>query len=152
MKLLSLILVLTLSFIYESIAQTDTLVINLKNNQVEKIDISQIKMIKFENVVSVDELSQQTRNLTLKGNNPNPFNEQTLIEFEIMKSGNVEIFIYDNAGNQIQKLECNNCTTGKNSILWNCLDKNSNRVPSGVYYYEVRFDNEIQSKKMILVK
>lgn len=152
MNFLILTLVFTLSFIIESIAQTDTLVINLKNNQVEKIAVSQIRIIQFENVVSVDEQSLKTRNLSVKGNNPNPFNEHTTIEFEIAKPGIVEIIIYDNSGKQIQSLKCENCQAGKNALQWNCLDANNNRVQSGVYYYEVRFRDEIQSKKMILIK
>jgi flagellar hook assembly protein FlgD len=133
-------------------SQSDTLVINLKNNQVEKIAISQIQKITFENVTSVKEQNKSTNNVVIKGNYPNPFQNQTSIEFEIPISGNVIIFIYDNKGNQIQKLECSDCQTGKNSIEWNCLDIRNKRVLSGVYYYEVRFGNESKTKKMLIIK
>lgn len=133
-------------------AQTDTLVIKLKNNQIEKIAISKIRTIKFENVTSVNEPTKNESGLSVVGNYPNPFQEQTNIEFEIASIGDVAVIIYDNSGKQTQKLECNNCQIGKNTLPWNCADKNNNRVESGVYYYEVRFNNEVQSKKMILVK
>ncbi|MBM2813408.1 MAG: Por secretion system C-terminal sorting protein [Ignavibacteria bacterium] len=133
-------------------AASDTLLIKMKNNQVEKIAVSQIQKIKFENITSVVESNNGACSLVAKGNYPNPFAEMTSIEFEISLSGNVEIIIYDNSGNQIHQLECQNCQAGKNSIQWNCLDKNNNKVNSGVYYYEIQFKNEIQSKKMILVK
>jgi flagellar hook assembly protein FlgD len=133
-------------------AQSDALLINLKSAQTDTIAIVQIQKIQFENVVSVEEQSEKTANLSVKGNNPNPFNEQTTIEFEIAKSGNVKIIIYDNSGKQIQTLKCENCRAGKNALQWNCLNANDNRVRSGVYYYEVRFNDEIQSKKMILIK
>jgi flagellar hook assembly protein FlgD len=90
--------------------------------------------------------------LTLNGNFPNPFNQLTSIEFEIAASGSVEIMIYDNVGNQIQKLECQNCIAGKNTLQWNCLDIKNNKVQNGVYFYEVRFNTDVQSKKMIVVK
>lgn len=133
-------------------AQSDTLVVNLKNNQKEKIAISDIKSIRFENITSTDEEPQQSTNLNLNGNFPNPFGEQTNIEFEIAEPGNVEIIIYDNTGNKINTLKCENCKQGKNQLQWNCLDFNNNRVSNGVYFYEVRFDNEVKSKKMIVVK
>ncbi|MEI6088974.1 MAG: T9SS type A sorting domain-containing protein [bacterium] len=133
-------------------AQTDTLVIKLKNNQSDKIAVSQIKKITFENVSGVQEHNKQTSTLIINGNNPNPFQEKTDIEFEITTLGNVEIYIFDNNGNQIQVLECINCQIGKNTVVWNCLDKNNNRVQSGIYVYEVRFNNEIKSKKMLMVK
>jgi hypothetical protein len=152
MKFVLLTFVLALTFIFESYAQNDTLVIKLKNNQSEKIAVSQIQKIQFENVTDVEEQTNLSYGLAVKGNYPNPFKEQTSIEFEIGLSGNAVVIIYDNSGNQIQKLECENCQTGKNTLMWNCLDNKNNRVQSGVYYYEVRFNNEIQSKKMILVK
>lgn len=152
MKISIVVLMLTLVFSIYVKAESDTLVIKLKNNQIEKIAVSQIQKIKFENVTGVDEQVVQANNLVIKGNYPNPFNEQTDIEFEITTSGTVIIIIYDNSGNLIQKLESSNCQTGKNTLQWNCLDKHNDRVRSGVYYYEVRFNNEVLSKKMILVK
>jgi hypothetical protein len=152
MKSLFFILALALSFLTNVCAQTDTLVITLKNKQVEKIAISQIQKIKFENILAIEDPSQQPAKLALKGNYPNPFGEQTNIEFEIESAGSVEIIIYDNSSKRIQKLNCNNCSAGKNTLQWNCMDMNNNKVPNGMYYYEVRFGNEMLSKKMIIIK
>jgi flagellar hook assembly protein FlgD len=152
MKFLILSILFTLVFCFCSKAESDTLVITLKNNQTEKIPISHIQKIQFENITAVGELIQSRKNLVTKGNYPNPFQTQTSIEFEIASNGNVEIIIYDNSGNQIHTLKCEKCQAGKNTLEWNCLDKNNKLVQSGVYYYEVRFNHEIQSKKMILIK
>ena len=152
MKYIFFITAIALSMLINATAQTDTLVITLKNKTVEKIAISQIQKMQFENVTAVDDQSKLSSGLTLKGNYPNPFGEQTSIEFEIENSGSVEIFIYDNSGKQIQKLECNNCQAGKNILQWNCLDNYNNKVQSGMYYYEVRYGNEVQSRKMIIIK
>jgi hypothetical protein len=152
MKSLITALVILVAISYSASAQTDTLVIKLKNNQIEKIAVDKIKTIKFENVTSVNEPTNTSAGLAVTGNYPNPFIEQTNIEFEISSIGDVELFIYDNRGNQIQKLECTNCQIGKNSLSWNSMDKNNNRVESGTYYYEVRFNSEVLTKKMIMVK
>lgn len=152
MRLLLKAFILLLFYSYGTEAQTDTLVIKLKNNQIEKIAISNISSVKFENVTSVNEPTKKESCLSVKDNYPNPFQEQTNIEFEIAYSGDVVVIIYDNSGKEINKLECNNCQIGKNSLSWNCLDTSHKRVENGVYYYEVRFNNETQSKKMLLVK
>ena len=93
MKFLCAIIILFLCLSFESNAQGDTLVINLKNNRVEKILISQIQKIQFENVTAVEEQSKLSNSLAVAGNYPNPFAEQTNIEFEIGSSGNVEVII-----------------------------------------------------------
>ena len=132
-------------------AQSDTLLIKLKNGTVEKIAVSQIKKVQFENVTSAVENSVLNNSLQVKGNYPNPFEEKTNIEFEIESAGEVQITIYDNKGNQIQTLECNDCQAGKNTLQWNGIDKAGNKASSGVYYYEVRYGKATQARKMIIV-
>ena len=149
MKIFYICLILSLTLALESKAESDTLIIHLKDGTSEKIDISQIQKIKFENITAVNEQNKPASTLVATGNYPNPFGELTSIEFEIAIPGNVEIIIYDVAGNQIQKLECSGCQAGKNTLQWNCIDKNNTKVQSGAYYYEVRFGNEVQGKKMI---
>jgi hypothetical protein len=152
MKFLVFSLFLSFIFYFTAMADGDTLVIKLKDNKTEKIAVSDILKIQFENVTGVDEEVMRLNNLNVKENYPNPFREQTNIEFEIASSGNIEVIIYDNSGNQIQTLKCENCQAGKNSLMWNCLDKNKNKVQSGVYFYEVHFGNELLTKRMIVIK
>ncbi len=142
-----------LSLTMNCIAQCDTLVINLKSGMVEKIEISQIQKISFENKTSVKKLSMQSNNLNLIGNFPNPFAEQTIIEFEIAYAGDVAIVIFDYNGLHIKTLKCINCPAGKNTIQWNGFDKNGTKVQSKTYYYVISFGKEFRSyKKMLIVK
>ena len=134
-----------------SYAQSDTLLIKLKNGTVEKIAVSQIKKVQFENVTAGVEDAVSSNSLQVKGNYPNPFAEKTNIEFEIETAGEVQITIYDSKGNQIQILECNDCPAGKNALQWNGIDKAGNKASSGVYYYEVRYGKATQTRKMIIV-
>ena len=135
----------------QSYPQSDTLLIKLKNGTVEKIAVSQIKKIQFENVTAGVEDAVSSNSLQVKGNYPNPFEEKTNIEFEIESAGEVQITIYDSKGNQIQTLERNDCQAGKNSLQWNGIDKAGNKASSGVYYYEVRYGKATQARKMIIV-
>ncbi|MFA6572066.1 MAG: T9SS type A sorting domain-containing protein [Bacteroidota bacterium] len=152
MKYILSILIFLLTFNFESKSQSDTLVIHFTNNKEEKIALSQIQKIQFENVTGVQEDKTMIGVLSAKGNYPNPFQELTNIEFEIAVPGNVEVYIFDYIGNMIQKLECANCQAGVNFLQWNCINQNGNQVNSGVYFYEIHLNNEIQSKKMIVIK
>lgn len=152
MKFLALSVIFIYALVLTSYAETDSLIIKLKDGNINKIAVSQIQKIQFENITDVDDNNYSSHFLVANGNYPNPFAEQTNIEFEIASTGNVVVVIYDNTGKQIQKLECDNCQIGKNTLLWNCYDENNNKVRGGVYYYEIHLKNEVQSKKMILIK
>ncbi len=152
MKQFTLFSILLFSFCLMAKAESDSLLIKLKDGNSEKIAISQIQKIVFENITRVDDQALPNGSLEVTGNYPNPFADQTIIEFEIANPGDVTIIIFDNNGNQVQKLECLNCHPGKNILQWNCLDSKNDQVLSGTYYYEVRYNNEIQSKKMIIIK
>jgi LAS superfamily LD-carboxypeptidase LdcB len=122
MKKLLTTLVLFVVFSIQSYSQTDILTIKLKNNSEENIELSKIQKITFENIVSVQTNEDQKQNLLVHGNIPNPFSEQTIIEFDIVNAGNVTVFIYNNIGYLLKRLECNDCREGKNSLIWNCID------------------------------
>jgi flagellar hook assembly protein FlgD len=135
-------------FVY---AESDSLLIKQKNNQIDKIAISQVQKIQFENLTSVNVNNQSIKNLQLSGNFPNPFSDLTNIEFEIAGSGNVEVNIFDIQGKQIQNLKYESCQVGKNSIQWNCLDENQNRVQSGTYFMMSTLEIKFNQKKCLLL-
>jgi flagellar hook assembly protein FlgD len=124
----------------------------MKDNRIEKISLSNIKKIQFGDATSVKEGNKSVNGIKIQGNYPNPFSNHTKIEFEIEQSGEVEILIFNTNGQIIQTLKCENCLAGKNSLYWNCMDKEDKIVPNGIYYYEVRFNNESLTKIMFLVK
>ncbi len=152
MRLLCSISILFFAFACLTKAQSDTLVIKLKNGTSEKIAIANIGKVSFERVTNAEDQGSTSKGLTVRGNFPNPFTTETEIEFTIPNGGSVEVRIFNTSGKQIQTLNCDNCTAGRNVLVWNCLDKDGNNVPSGAYIYEVRFGNEVQTKKMVLVK
>lgn len=152
MRLLCTISILFFAFACLSKAQSDTLVIKLKNGTSEKIAIANIGKVSFEKVTHTEDQNNVSKGLTVRGNFPNPFNVETEIEFSIPANGSVEVHIFNSSGKKVQTLNCDNCVAGRNVLAWNCLDKDGNIVPSGAYIYEVRFGNEVQTKKMILVK
>jgi hypothetical protein len=139
-----MILAQTLSY-----AQSDTLLIKLKSGATEKIPVTEIQSIKFINVTSVEEISSSIVTAT---NYPNPFMDYTTIEFEMEQYATVDIIIYDAGGNEIRKLECQECRVGTNQVLWDTKCSKGNSMGSGTYFYEIRIGEKVISKKMLLVR
>ena len=80
-------------------------------------------------------------------NYPNPFNPVTTIKFDIPTPGQTELIIYDILGNKIKTLVNDVKQPGRYEISWD-----ASGVSSGVYIYQLRVNEFITSKKMILLK
>lgn len=99
-----------------------------------------------------DELEMLPSSYSLEQNYPNPFNPETVISFNMPKSGSVQIKIYDVLGKEIRTLINEERNAGKHNIYWNATDEYGKRVSSGVYFYTISADNFSQTKKMVLMK
>lgn len=80
-------------------------------------------------------------------NYPNPFNPSTVISFKLAEQTNVELKIYDVLGNEIATLVNESRPAGNYEVEWN-----ASNLPSGVYIYNLRAGNNVQMKKMLLLK
>ena len=83
----------------------------------------------------------------LMQNYPNPFNPSTVITFQLNKSSNISLSIYNMLGQKIANLAKGYFTSGSHSLNWNAIN-----FASGIYYYELRTDSQRFIKKMILIK
>ena len=106
----------------------------------------------------------QPNNFILHQNYPNPFNPSTKIKFTIPTSplnpspyqgeGNRErlitLKVYDVLGSEIATLVNEESATGGPAIYEIEFDASS--LPSGIYFYQLRTGNFIDTKKMILLK
>ena len=86
-------------------------------------------------------------NFLLTQNFPNPFNPSTTIEFRIQESELISLKVYDVLGNDIATLVNEYKTSGSYEIEWN-----ASNYPSGIYFYQLRAGNFIETKKMVLLK
>jgi hypothetical protein len=83
----------------------------------------------------------------LSQNFPNPFNPNTTIRYQIPKSGNVTLKIYDVLGAEVTTLVNEEKVAGKYEVSFN-----ASKLASGVYIYRIQAGDFISSKKMILLK
>ena len=97
--------------------------------------------------VRVDELSKLQSEIILYQNYPNPFKDRTTIRFYLPYNDYVSLKIYDYLGNEITILINDYLREG-----YNIIDFNSMNIESGIYIYELRTNNSIKRKKMLIVK
>ncbi len=95
---------------------------------------------------------QQPIQFVLHQNYPNPFNPTTTINYRLKQTGDVYLTIYNVNGQQIRELVNAKQQAGPHAVVWNGLDNQSNAVAGGVYFYRLETGNQLQSKKMVLVK
>ena len=80
-------------------------------------------------------------------NYPNPFNPSTKIDFELPKSGNVSVKVYDASGREVESIFSGQLQAGKYSAIYNAKG-----IASGVYYYVLRAGDFYAVKKMVVLK
>ncbi len=99
-------------------------------------------------LVSVRNISQDVPGgFSLKQNYPNPFNPSTKIGLQVVKTGFVKVTVYDITGKKVAELVNSQLQQGSYEIQWNAAD-----YPSGVYFYTMRTDGYVQTRKMMLIK
>ncbi|MCL1850602.1 MAG: T9SS type A sorting domain-containing protein [Bacteroidetes bacterium] len=89
---------------------------------------------------------------SLKGNYPNPFNQSTMISFEIAKPGNVKIEIFNFRGQLVNTILNEYHLQGQYSVEWNGKANSGIQVSSGLYFYRMTTENGSETKKMLLMK
>jgi hypothetical protein len=89
----------------------------------------------------------------LSQNFPNPFNPTTNIQFAIPTSGQVRLDVYDILGNHVSTLVNEQMGAGNFRTTWNGMDKNGQKVATGMYIYRMQVGSSFQAvKKMLMVK
>ncbi len=90
--------------------------------------------------------------LTLS-NYPNPFNPETIIEFNLPEEGGVQLDIFNIKGQKIKSFANVQYLKGEHSISWDGTDMNNKSVSSGIYMYQLKVNDKIEKvKKMMLLK
>jgi len=88
----------------------------------------------------------------LSQNYPNPFNPSTTIVYDLQRAGDVQVNIYNSAGQMVATLIDDYYQPGNYSVLWDGKNAAGTAVASGTYFYELVVDNQHQAKQMILLK
>ena len=100
----------------------------------------------WELVSGINELSIEN-SYQLYNNYPNPFNPSTKISWQSPVSGLQKLKVFDVLGNEVATLVNEEKPAGTYEVTWN-----ASGLASGVYFYQLRAGNFIDTKKMILLR
>ena len=98
-------------------------------------------------VTAVNENLSFVNSYNLSNNYPNPFNPSTKLIYTIPERSNVSLKVFDLLGNEVAELVNNEIAAGTYHITFNATD-----LSSGVYFYQLRAGDFVQTKKMILLR
>ncbi len=89
----------------------------------------------------------------LRQNFPNPFNSNTVIQYSIPHAGEVELAIFNLEGKLVRNFNRMEKYPGSHSIVWDGKNNEGSSLASGVYFYQLKFENVlIDTKKMGFMK
>ncbi|MBN2105235.1 PKD domain-containing protein [bacterium] len=102
--------------------------------------------------VSVMNQAEIPETFDLKQNYPNPFNPVTRIVYQIPKTCDVKISIYNSLGQKIRELVQDSNTPGVYTIFWNGHNDLGQKVPTGIYICRMSASGHIIYRKMMLIQ
>ena len=88
----------------------------------------------------------------LGANYPNPFNPETQIAYTLSTAGPVELAIYNILGQRVRILVQEIQAAGSYQVVWNGRNDNSAPVASGIYLYRLSSTQEVQVRRLLLLK
>ena len=110
-------------------------------------DWSEIRSFSTGEFVNIEEENIKIKDFYLSQNYPNPFNSNTIINFSIPSNSFITLKIFDILGNEIRTLISSEFSAGNHHINFDGGD-----LPSGIYIYQLYFENNTISKKLLLLK
>jgi hypothetical protein len=100
-----------------------------------------------DGAVSVEDNDTAPIDFLLEQNYPNPFNPSTTINYAVPEESFIELKVFDALGEEITSLVSETKESGFYNVTFDAANYNS-----GVYFYQLRTGNFIETKKMILMK
>lgn len=88
----------------------------------------------------------------LRSNQPNPFNPSTEILFDLKKTGEATLTIYNLQGQLVRTLVEGRREAGLNRVVWDGKNNQGRDMPSGTYFTRLNAASREETRKMILVK
>ena len=105
-----------------------------------------------QTVVQETQEANLPNNIGLEQNTPNPFNNNTIIDFSLPSSGSAELTIFNTTAQLVVTLLEGFRDAGNYALNWDGRDNKGKMLPTGVYFYRLRFDGHTRTRKLLLLR
>jgi len=103
-------------------------------------------------ITSIEEGISQVNDFGLFQNYPNPFNPSTSIKYAIASNQFVQLKVYNLLGREIATLVNEYKPAGIYEVEFTIAQESIPAIASGIYFYQLKTENVVYTKKMVLVK
>jgi len=83
---------------------------------------------------------------------PNPFSQQTTIQFSVPKQGHVQLTVYDILGRKIDTIIDENLIKSKYSIQWDAKKSLNSTVTNGFYFIRLQRNGLFKTERVLFLK
>jgi len=129
--------------------------VDAKGNSICKAKVGeQAIAIPGEDERGADPVLQEskTSDFSLGKNFPNPFNPETVIEFNLPEASQVSLNVYNILGQVVRTLVDEELPAGPHSVTWDGKNGQGSEVASGVYFYRIKAGNFESTERMTLLR
>lgn len=102
-----------------------------------------------DNSTSDDAVTPATLNLSRIY--PNPFSNDTRIEYKLNEASQVKLSIYNQRGQLVKQLVSEGKSAGTHTVSWDGRDAKGRKVSNGIYFARLNSGKDISQKKLILI-
>jgi hypothetical protein len=107
--------------------------------------VDNLHLVGKTTTTAINTLKTEPTGFSLGQNYPNPFQNETTVKFKIPKQQKVTLSIFDVSGKAINVLINETLNSGEYKVPFSAKD-----LPSGVYYYQLRTGEFMDTKKLIV--
>jgi hypothetical protein len=108
------------------------------------------KIVWYKNLFVETEVNVQESDLpvvyNLNQNFPNPFNNETLIQFDLKEKGNISLIVYDLLGKPVGTVVDGHYLPGRYQVKFR-----GDGLPSGIYFYKFQCGEFTAVRKMVIM-
>ncbi|KAA3618714.1 MAG: T9SS C-terminal target domain-containing protein [Calditrichaeota bacterium] len=102
-------------------------------------------------ISTADELLTGPHVAILEQNFPNPFRDETTINFLLPEAARVSLQIFNSVGKHIITLDKNLREAGKFTVIWDGKNGNGERMAAGLYFCRLQAGNEFRIRKLLYI-
>lgn len=106
----------------------------------------------FFGPIYVHDTSAKPHSFELSQNFPNPFNNGTVIRYQLPEDAFVNLSVYDILGQKVRTLVNQTQPTNYYEITWNGKGDKNRVLPSGVYFMRLQTETFVQVRRVLMLQ
>lgn len=121
------------------------------NIEISKFQINNLPALAANVQIESNQTTILPKKYRIRQNYPNPFQGKTAIQFELPQDEFVALTVYNLLGQEVYRLADNKFQPGIHSVQWSGKNLFGDKVPAGIYYYEIKAGNFRKVRKLVLL-